>query len=110
MSETDVVAAPRSSARKLCGSELTMAMLNRHPQRCTATRSPTPTGELRRPHWAEDFLGVPGGLFVCLFEPRNQQLDAGVVREDGARASQLAAEQPRRTGSKNSIAFAPSGR
>jgi hypothetical protein len=41
--------------------------------------------------WRTD-LSVPADVFVDLFEPRDQQLDPGIVGEDGRGTGELAAE------------------
>jgi len=53
---------------------------------------------------------VPDELVVELLEAGDQQLDAGLVGEDLAGRGEIAPNTPRRTGSKNNIALAPSAR
>ena len=98
-SATDVVAVPRSIAKKARGLGVTTPSCYRPSAR------PACGGAARR-----SGAGVPGRFFVELFEPRDELLDAVVVGHDLAGVRRSPPKTPRSTGSKNSIAFAPSGR
>ncbi len=54
--------------------------------------------------------GVPGHLVVDLLEPHDQLLDAGLVGQESVTDATSPPKTPWSTGSKKSIALAPSGR